>query len=156
MVSYNVFLSFYATFYACLHYLYNYIHKFSSSDHKCPAHLSVIGGVFLLESIVWCTQIVCYPEFGGCLLFRSSKCIASTGIAVGIYIGCCPLDVRHFKCPLTEVPLYNYACLFMCVCAHKSYNYNHLCITIVCNAFITSNFPYMFYIIHAHTCMNTH
>ena len=38
-----------------------------------PASLSVIGGAFLLESIIWCTRIVRCPEFGGCPLFGSSN-----------------------------------------------------------------------------------
>ena len=48
-----------------------------------PAHLSVIGGVFILESVVRYTALVCHSEFRGCPLFGSRKCIASTGIAVG-------------------------------------------------------------------------
>ena len=48
-----------------------------------PAHLSVIGGVFILESVIRYTALVRYSEFGGCPLFGSRKCIASTGIKVG-------------------------------------------------------------------------
>ena len=82
---------------------------FSSSAHKRPAHFSVIGDVLLLESIIWCTQIVHCPEFGGCPLFGSSKYIEYTKIAVAT-LTCCPytVDVRYWKSPLTEVPLYNY------------------------------------------------
>ena len=40
-----------------------------------PAHLSVIGGAFLLESVVWYTAPAHCPEFGGCPLFRNSKFI---------------------------------------------------------------------------------
>ena len=52
---------------------------FSSSTQKHQAHLSIIGSAFLLESIIWCTRIVRCQEFRGCLLFRSSQCIESTG-----------------------------------------------------------------------------
>ena len=60
-----------------------------------------------MQSIIWCTRSVRYPEFGGCPLFGSSKCIASMGIAVGTssvvrYM----VDVRYWECPLKEVPLY--------------------------------------------------
>ena len=80
---------------------------FSSSAHKRPAHLSIIGGAFLLESIIWCTWIVRCPEFGGCPLFGSSKCIESMGIAVGTStVVCYTVNVRYWECPLTEVPLY--------------------------------------------------
>ena len=47
-----------------------------------PAHLSVIGVLFLLESVVWYAVLVHCPEFRSCPLFRSSKCIGSVGIAV--------------------------------------------------------------------------
>ena len=79
---------------------------FFSSAHKRPAHLSVIGGAFLLESIICCTWIVRYLEFGGCPLFGSSKCIESTGIAVGAStVVHYTVDVCYWECPLTEVPL---------------------------------------------------
>ena len=45
--------------------------------------MSIIGGGFLLESIIRCLWIVRYPEFVGCPLFGSSKYIVSMGIAVG-------------------------------------------------------------------------
>ena len=83
---------------------------FSSFSHN----LSVIGGAFLLESIIWCMWIVRCPEFGGCPLFGSSKCIESTGIAIGIS-DCGPL---YNRCPLLgvsvngKVPLYIYIMFF--------------------------------------------
>ena len=75
---------------------------FLSSAHKHPAHLSVIGGVLLLESIIWCMQIVRCLEFGGCPLFGSSKCIGSMGIAGGAStVVHYTVDVRYWECPLT-------------------------------------------------------
>ena len=80
---------------------------FSSFAHKHPANLSVIGGALLLESIIWCTRIVRCPEFGGCPLFESSKCIEFVGIAVGVStVVRYTVDVRYWECPLTEAPLY--------------------------------------------------
>ena len=68
---------------------------FSSLAHKCPAHLYIIRGTFLLESIIWCTQIVHCLEFGGCPLFGSSECIESAGIAVGAStVVRCTVDVH--------------------------------------------------------------
>ena len=69
--------------------------------------MCVIGGDFVLESVVWCAAFVRYSEFGGCPLFGSRKCTASTGIAVGTstvvrYSG----EVRYWEGPLSEVPLY--------------------------------------------------
>ena len=99
-----MFLLFYAAFHACWHYLYLHIFELRP---QVPSHSSIIGGAFLLESIIWCTQIVCCPLFGGCLLFGSSKCIESTGIAVGAStIVRYTVDVRYWECPLTKVPLY--------------------------------------------------
>ena len=73
-----------------------------------PVHLSVIGGVFLLESVVWYTALVCYSEFRCCQLFGSSKCIASTGIAVGTFtVVCYSEEVRYWKGLLSEVQLYS-------------------------------------------------
>ena len=80
---------------------------FSSFAHKCPAHLFIIGGAFLLESIIWCTRIVRCSEFGGCPLFGSSKCIESTGIAVGASTAVrYTVDIRYWECLLMDVPLY--------------------------------------------------
>ena len=56
---------------------------FPSSAYKRSAHLSIIGGVFLLENVIWCMRIVRCQEFGGYPLFRTVECIESTGIAVG-------------------------------------------------------------------------
>ena len=56
---------------------------FMSSAHTSPAHLSVVGGAFLMESVVRYAALVRYLEFGGCPLFGSSKYIACKGIAVG-------------------------------------------------------------------------
>ena len=87
---------------------------FSSSANKRPAHLSVIGGAFLLESVIWCTRIVRCLEFGGYLLFGSSKCIESMGIAVGAStVVRYTVDVRYWECPLTEVPLYTSHLIYM-------------------------------------------
>ena len=47
------------------------------------AHLCVIGGDFVLESVARYAALVRYSEFGSCRLFGSRKCTASTGIAVG-------------------------------------------------------------------------
>ena len=66
-----------------------------------PAHLSVIGGVFLLESIARYAVLVRYSEFGGCPLFESSKCNASTGIAVSTStVVCYSEEVRYWEGPL--------------------------------------------------------
>ena len=76
-----------------------------------PAHLSVIGGDFILESVVRYAAFVRYSEFGGCSLFGSIKCTASTGIAI-----CTSTvvryseEVRYWEGALSEVPLYNIIC----------------------------------------------
>ena len=61
---------------------------FSSSAHKYPAHLSIIGGAFLLESIIWCARIVRYPEFGGCLLFVSNRIADGASTVVHYMVHC--------------------------------------------------------------------
>ena len=77
------------------------------APHKRPAHLSAIGGVLLLESIIWCTRIVRCPDFRGCPLFGSSECIESMEIAVGTStVVHYTVDVRYWEYPLTGVPLY--------------------------------------------------
>ena len=69
--------------YACAHII------ISASGNLLPIQAdfvieSVIGGVFFpLESVVMYAELVSYSEFGGCPIFGSSKCNASTGIAVG-------------------------------------------------------------------------
>ena len=75
--------------------------KFQAPPTSTQPICLLFGGVFLLESIIWCKRIVHCPEFGGCPLFGSSKCIESMGIAVGAstvvrYI----VDVRYSECPL--------------------------------------------------------
>ena len=68
--------------------------------------LSVIGGDFVLESVVRCTAFVRYSEFGGCTLFGSKKCTASTGMAVGTsMVVRYSEEVRYWEGPLSEVPL---------------------------------------------------
>ena len=52
-------------------------------------HLSIIGGAFLLQSVVWYAVLVHCPEFGSCSLFGSSKCIVSIGIVVGTSMVVC-------------------------------------------------------------------
>ena len=48
-----------------------------------------------------------YWEFGGCPLFGSRKCTASTGIAVGTFtVVRYSEEVRYWEGPLSEVPLY--------------------------------------------------
>ena len=43
----------------------------------------------------------------GCPLFRSYKCIASMGIAVGTStVVCYTVCVRYWECPLSDVPLF--------------------------------------------------
>ena len=80
---------------------------FLTSAHTSPAHLSVIGGDFVLESVVRCAAFVRYSEFGGCPLFGSIKCTASTGIAVGTStVVRYSEEVRYWEGPLSEVPLY--------------------------------------------------
>ena len=80
---------------------------FLSSAHTSPAHLSVIGGDFVLESVVRCAAFVRYSEFGGCPLFGSRKCTASTGRAVGTStVVRYSEEVRYWEGPLSEVPLY--------------------------------------------------
>ena len=50
-------------------------------------------------------QIVCCPEFRGCLLFGSSKCIASTGIAVGTSIVVCYMvGICYWEYLYTAIP----------------------------------------------------
>ena len=74
-----------------------------------PAQLSVIGGDFVLESVVWCAAFGRYSEFGGCPLFGNRKCTASTGIAVGTStVVRYSEEVRYWEGPLSEVPLYTY------------------------------------------------
>ena len=83
---------------------------FLSSAHTSPATcpLSDIGGDFVLESVVRCAAFVRYLEFGGCPLFGSRKCTASTGIAVGTStVGRYSEEVRYWEGPLSEVPLYS-------------------------------------------------
>ena len=81
---------------------------FLSSAHTSPAHLSVIGGDFVLESVVRCAAFVRYSQFGGCPLFGSIKCTASTGIAVGTStLVRYSEEVRYWEGPLSEVPLYS-------------------------------------------------
>ena len=87
---------------------------FSSSSHKHPTLLEVRA--FLLESIIWCMQIVHCPEFGGCPLFGSSKSIESTGIAVGTStVVHYTIDVRYWECPLTDYILYIYNYIIMII-----------------------------------------
>ena len=73
-----------------------------------PFYVGIVYiGALLLESVVWCTGLVRCPEFGGCPLLESRKCIASTGIAVGTStVVRYTVDVRYWECPLSEVPLY--------------------------------------------------
>ena len=71
-----------------------------------PTHLCTIGGIFLLKSVVRYAALVRYSQFGGCPIFGSSKCTASTEIAVGTstvdrYLE----EVRYWEGPLSEVPL---------------------------------------------------
>ena len=70
-----------------------------------PAHLSIIGGAFILESVVQYTVFVRYLEFGGCVQFESRKCIASMDIAVGTFTVVCYMEeVRYWEGLLSEVP----------------------------------------------------
>ena len=50
-------------------------------------------------------------EFGGCPIFGSRKCTASTEIAVGT-----STEVRYWEGPLSEVPLYIAAGGLHCLC----------------------------------------
>ena len=60
-----------------------------------------------MESVVRCAALVRYWEFGGCPLFGSRKCTASTGIAVGTStVARYSEEVRYWEGPLSEVPLY--------------------------------------------------
>ena len=98
---------------------------FLSSAHTSPAHLSVIGGDFVLESVIRCAAFVRYSEFGGCPLFGSRKCTASTGIAVGTStVVRYSEEVRYWEGPLSEVPLYIYTIIILLN------NYNNICIYI--------------------------
>ena len=77
----------------------NSIRKYRDANEKArprmillsSAHLFVIRGDFVLESIARYAALVRYSEFGGFPLFGSRKCTASTGIAVGIIIHGGPL-----------------------------------------------------------------
>ena len=83
---------------------------FLSFAHTCPAHLSAIGGDFVLENVARYAALVRYSEFGGCPLFGSRKCTASTGIAVGTStVVRYSEEVRYWEGPLSEVPLYTFA-----------------------------------------------
>ena len=83
-----------------------------SSAHTSPAHLFVIGGDFVLESVVRCAAFVRYSELGGCSLFGSRKCTVSTGIAVGTStVVRYSEEVRYWEGALSEVPLYNFPML---------------------------------------------
>ena len=80
---------------------------FLSSAYTSPAHLSVIGGDFVLQSVIRCTVFVRYSEFGGCTLFGSRKCTASTGIEVGTStVVRYSEKARYWEGPLSEVLLY--------------------------------------------------
>ena len=69
--------------------------------------MCVIGGDFVLESVVRCAAFVRYSEFGGFPLFGSRKCTASTGIVVGTStVVRYSEEVRYWEGPLSEVPLY--------------------------------------------------
>ena len=60
-----------------------------------------------MESVVRCAAFVRYSEFGGCTLFGSRKCTASTGTAVGTStVVRYSEEVRYWEGPLSEVPLY--------------------------------------------------
>ena len=75
---------------------------------QCPAHLSVIRGDFVLESVVRYAALVCYSESGDCPLFGSRRCTVSTGIAVGTSPAVrYSEEVRYWEGPLSEVPLYS-------------------------------------------------
>ena len=88
-----------------------------SSAHTRPAYLSVIRGEFVLENVVRYAALVRYSEFGGCPLFRSIKCTASTGIAVGTStVVRHSEEVRYWEGPLSEVPLYIFLQIFSGVC----------------------------------------
>ena len=59
--------------------------------------------IMIFESIIWCVWIVCCPEFGGCPLLGSSKCIESMGIAVGAStVIHYTVDVCYWECTLTK------------------------------------------------------
>ena len=60
-----------------------------------------------MESVARYAALVRYSEFGGCPLFGSRKCTASTGIAVGTStVVRYSEEVRYWEGPLSEVPLY--------------------------------------------------
>ena len=89
----------------------------ADSSYTSLTHLSVVGGVFL---VVRYAALVCYSEFRGCPLFGSSKCIASTGIAVGTSTVVCILEeVRSWEGPLSDVPLYVYFAYYIGVCVYR-------------------------------------
>ena len=88
---------------------------FLSSAHTYPPpHLSIIGGDFVLESVARYIALVHYSEFGGCPLFGSRKCTASTGIAVGTStVARYSEEVRYWEGPLSEVPLYMHSLIYL-------------------------------------------
>ena len=74
--------------------------------------MCVIGGDFVLESVVRWAAFVRYSEFGGCSIIGSRKCTASTGIAVGTStVVRYSEEVHYWECPLSDVPLYIEKCL---------------------------------------------
>ena len=58
------------------------------------------------NAVLYAALVRC-PEFRGCPLFGSRKCIASTGIVVGTSTEVRYTEnVRYWEGPLSEVPLY--------------------------------------------------
>ena len=91
-----------------------------------PAYLSIIGGDFVLESVVWYSALVRYLEFGGCPLFRSRKCIVSTGIAVGASSVVRYLEVCYWELPLYILPILGYLTIKLGIYSETCAN-DHLC-----------------------------
>ena len=89
---------------------------FLNSAHTSSAQLFVIGGAFVLDSVVCYATFVRCLEFRDCLLFWSSKCIFSMGIAVGTSMAVCYMEEVHYMDgPLLEVPLYNVRLATVCI-----------------------------------------
>ena len=96
---------------------------FVSSANTSPAHLFIIGGIFILESVSRHTALVHSSEFGGCPLFGSRKCIVSMGIAVRTSMVIHYMqEVNCWEGPLSEVPLYIFYCN-MHECIHDEHMY---------------------------------
>ena len=79
----------------------------AQAGEKAPPTCPLSEVRFYGKDTVRYAALVRCPEFRGCPLFGSIKCIASTGIAVGTSTEVrYTEEVRYWEGPLSEVPLY--------------------------------------------------